>query len=50
MTAHKPKKPETVEELTKRAGKARMNGLTPEQRKELAKKAAAARWEKKPDE
>ena len=27
-----------------RGGKTRMNSMTPEQRKELAKKAAAARW------
>lgn len=28
----------------KRGGKSRMDSLTPEQRKELAQKAAAARW------
>ncbi|MBI5920140.1 MAG: hypothetical protein HY847_00675 [Betaproteobacteria bacterium] len=30
----------------KRGGKSRMNALTPEQRKELAKKAVEARWGK----
>lgn len=30
----------------KRGGKSRMDALTPEQRKELAQKAATARWEK----
>jgi hypothetical protein len=30
-----------------KGGKARMDALTPEQRKTLAKKAAAARWGKK---
>lgn len=29
-----------------RGGKSRMDALTPEQRQELAKKAAAARWSK----
>jgi len=29
-----------------KGGKARMNALTPEERKELARKAANARWDK----
>jgi len=32
----------------KKGGKARAEKLSPEQRKEIAKKAARARWEKKP--
>lgn len=31
----------------KKGGKSRMASLTPEQRKELAKKGAAARWAKR---
>jgi len=31
----------------KKGGKARAESLTPEQRKEIARKAAKARWEKK---
>ena len=32
----------------KKGGKARAASLTPERRKEIAKKAAAARWGKRP--
>jgi hypothetical protein len=32
----------------KKGGKSRMASMTPEQRSALAKKAAAARWKKKP--
>jgi hypothetical protein len=32
----------------KASGKARMKNLTPEQRSEVARTAAAARWKKKP--
>lgn len=53
-----PAEPEPSEEERKRAaamlgrrgglkgGKARASSLTPEQRREIARKAAAARWEK----
>jgi hypothetical protein len=34
----------------KKGGKARAEKLTPEQRKEIARKAAKARWEKKPEQ
>jgi hypothetical protein len=34
--------------LGKRGAKARMTKLTPEQRKEVARKGAAARWKGKP--
>jgi hypothetical protein len=34
--------------LGKRGGKARMKKLTPEQRSEVARTAAAARWKDKP--
>ena len=34
----------------KKGGKARMAQLTPEQRREIARKAAVARWAKKPKE
>ncbi len=33
----------------KKGGPARAAKLTPEQRKEIARKAAAARWQKKPE-
>jgi len=33
----------------KKGGKARAESLTPERRKEIAQKAAAARWGKKPE-
>lgn len=53
----KPKKPEKVFDRTvepakwlgqrggKKGGKTRTESMTPEERKELAKKAAAARWD-----
>jgi hypothetical protein len=34
----------------KKGGKSRMAGMTPEQRSALAKKAAAARWQKEPQD
>ena len=37
-----------MSEMGKRGGKARMNKLTAKERAELAKKAAVARWGKKP--
>ena len=40
----KRRKPLTVAENTRLAGQARMNGMSKEERKQLAKKAAAARW------
>lgn len=54
----KPKKPEKVFDPSvnpaqwlgqrggKKGGKARTDSMTPDERKELAKKAAAARWKK----
>lgn len=59
--AEKPKKPEKVFDPSvnpaqwlgqrggKKGGKARTESMTPEQRKELAQKAAEARWGKKDD-
>ena len=43
----KRKNPAAVQ-LGRRGGKARMTTMTPEQRAEVAKKAAAARWKDKP--
>jgi hypothetical protein len=40
------KKNPTAAEMGKRSGKARMKKLTPEQRSEIARKAARARWGK----
>lgn len=47
-----PKNPpdSTVNTFAQSGGKARAAKLTPEQRKEQAKKAAAQRWKKKPAE
>jgi hypothetical protein len=42
------KKNAAAVQLGRRGAKARMKKLTPEQRTEVAKKAAAARWGKKP--
>lgn len=59
--SEKPKKPEKVfdpqvspaqwlgQRGGKKGGKTRTESMTPEQRKELAQKAAAARWGKKAD-
>jgi hypothetical protein len=41
-----PKKNEAAASLGRLGGKARAKNLTPEQRKESAKKAARARWAK----
>jgi hypothetical protein len=35
--------------MAKMGGKARAKSLTPERRKEIARKAIATRWAKKPD-
>jgi general stress protein YciG len=42
----KPEKPknEAAAELGRKGGKARAKALTPEQRREIAKKAARSRW------
>ncbi len=40
----------TVAEMTSLGGKARAEALSPARRKAIAKKAAAARWEKKKGE
>jgi hypothetical protein len=37
-------------ELGSRGGKARKSALTPERRKEIARKAALARWQKRRDQ
>lgn len=39
-------KNKAAQSLGRRGGKARADKLTPEQRKEIARKAAAKRWEK----
>jgi general stress protein YciG len=44
----KKKKQLTVSEMAKMGGKARAKSLTPERRKEIARKAIATRWAKKP--
>jgi general stress protein YciG len=36
-----------IQELGRKGGKKRAKNLTPQRRKEIAKKAAAARWKKK---
>lgn len=50
----KPEKNKAAQELGRlgglKGGKARAEKLTPERRSEIAKKAAAARWETKQDE
>jgi hypothetical protein len=43
----KGKKPMTITEMARMGGKATAKKLTPEQRKESARKAAKARWAKK---
>jgi len=43
-----PTKKEYAQAFARKGGKARAKSLTPEQRKEIARKAAAARWAKKP--
>jgi hypothetical protein len=48
MTPRKKKNPAAVE-LGRRGGAARTKALTPEQREALARRAARARWSKKPD-
>jgi len=45
MADKKAKNPHAVE-LGRRGGKARLHKMTPEQRREVARKAIAARWEK----
>ncbi len=42
------KKNSAAVQLGRRGAKARMKSLTPEQRSEVARTAAAARWKKKP--
>ena len=44
----KKKKQLTVSEMAKMGGKARAKSLTAERRKEIARKAIATRWAKKP--
>jgi hypothetical protein len=44
----KRKKQLTVSEMAKMGGKARARSLTPERRKEIARKAITTRWAKKP--
>jgi hypothetical protein len=46
--AMKKKKELTVSELAKMGGQARAKSLTPARRKEIAQKAIATRWAKKP--
>lgn len=46
----KPQPVSPVNTFAQSGGKARANKLTPEQRKEQAKRAAAQRWKKKPTE
>jgi hypothetical protein len=41
-----PAKNQAAQELGRKGGKARAEGMTPERRAEIAKKAAAKRWEK----
>jgi general stress protein YciG len=38
---------EYAQEFARKGGKARAKALTPEQRKEIARKAAVTRWSKK---
>ncbi len=44
--SEEPQKNPAAVELGRLGGKARTDKLTPEQRKEIARKAARARWEK----
>lgn len=46
----KTKRPMTVREMAQLGGKATAEKLTPEQRKESARKAARARWAKQKKE
>jgi hypothetical protein len=46
MAKTKDKNPHAVE-LGRRGGKARLHKMTPEQRREVARKAISARWAKK---
>lgn len=41
------KKPATAEDYGRKGGKARAARLSPERRKEIARKAALARWRRK---
>jgi hypothetical protein len=41
-----PAKNQAAQELGRKGGKARISATTAEQRKEIARKAAKARWEK----
>lgn len=43
----KPLKNEAAAELGRKGGKARADSMTPKRRKEIARRAAAARWQKK---
>ena len=45
-----PKKSAAAMELGSRGGKARASRLTPEQRKEIARKAAIKRWQNRRDQ
>ena len=45
-----PKKSAAAVELGSRGGKARASRLTPEQRKEIARRAAIKRWQKRRDQ
>ena len=40
-----PTEPSTLEERAAKGGKARADSLTPEERSEIARKAARARWD-----
>jgi hypothetical protein len=43
-----PKKDQAAAALGRKGGKARAEGLSPEQRREIARTAAHARWQQKP--
>jgi len=49
MTAKKKKDPvaEYIKRITSRGGKARARKLSPEERREIARRAALARWRKR---
>jgi hypothetical protein len=42
-----PAKNQTAQELGRKGGKKRAEGITPERRAEIAKKAAAKRWQRR---
>jgi hypothetical protein len=46
MTPRKKKNPAAVE-LGRRGGRARMKTMTPDQRREISRRGALARWKKK---